>query len=787
MTSIIQAPTIQTNMAQTDTFTITGMDCAGCAKSVETAVSQLDGVTACSLNFTTEKLRVAGNIPRETVIARVQEVGFDVAQETDTSEASAERPRNFLNFLWQRVSTRCALLGALLILPGLLLEEILGMQHPFIDALSIGAMLVAGWPIARSAWRAITITREITINVLMTIAAVGAVIIGAYTEAGMVMVLFAIGEALEGYTASRARMSIRSLMAVVPQMATRINGKQMPLRLQQMNTDFDWSDQVSSSVREPNEQGQSSEEVVHVDELQVGDHVLVKPGERIPMDGRVVAGVSAVNQAAITGESRLVEKGVDEAQDDQVFAGSINGEGALEIAVTALAVDNTISRVIKMVEEAQERQAPAQRFVDRFAAIYTPAVMVIALLVATIPPLLFGQSFFNPNAETFGWLYRGLALLVVACPCALVISTPVSIISAISNAARNGVLVKGGAFLEALSGVQAIALDKTGTLTQGKPSVLAVRARDCMQDDTQLLDDCAACNDVVALASSVERRSEHPLAHAILSESERRGVGALHPVAETVTALMGKGVTGQVDGRAVTIGSHTFFDRDIPHKQTHCAAATHDASQGFTPILVSAEGEYLGMITVADQVRASSRTAVAQLKAAGIRAVVMLTGDGAGTAQAIADEVGVTDVRAELLPADKLTAVEELQDSYGPVAMVGDGINDAPALAAADVGIAIGGATGTAQAMETADITLMSDDLRQLPFAIRLARATMQTIRANVVFSIGIKLVFLVLVLLGVGTMWMAVLADVGTSVLVTLNGMRLLGFRGFATVDESA
>jgi len=744
-----------TDTLQPQTFTITGMDCAGCAKSVETAVSKLDGVTDCTLNFTTEKLHVSGEVNKKEIVDRVRQAGFDVAQSStqavgDSREAAtkAAQPQNFVQFMWQRLETRLALLGVLLILPGLA-EEVAGVELWLIDICSIGALLVAGWPVARSAWRALTINREININVLMTAAAIGAVVIGAYTEAGMVMVLFAIGEALEGYTASRARHSIRSLMDVAPQTATR---------LQQAGQD---------------------EETIHINELQVGDIILVKPGERIAMDGHVIAGASSVNQAAITGESRLIEKNLD--GDVNVFAGSVNGEGALEIEVTKLAEDNTISRVIRMVEEAQERQAPAQRFVDRFAAIYTPIVMMIALAVAIMPPLFFGQPFWNPDPEMFGWFYRGLALLVVACPCALVISTPVCIISAITNAARNGVLVKGGAYIEALSRVRAVALDKTGTLTQGKPAVTVVRSINCEDEHgaeiSKLLDNCDPCDDVIALAAAVEQRSEHPLAHAILSESTRRGLVQRYPIAEGVTALTGKGVVGTVGGRNVYIGSHSSFDDDVAHSHEHCIAAAADASNGYTPMMVSADGGYLGTITVADTVRESSNAAIAELKAAGINNIVMLTGDNAGTAQTIADEVGVTDVRAELMPEDKLAAVEELRKQYGSVAMVGDGINDAPALAAADVGIAIGGATGTAQAMDTADVTLMSEDLRQLSFALRLAKAAMQTIRANVILSIGIKLVFLVLVLLGVGTMWMAVVADVGTSLLVTLNGMRLLRF----------
>ncbi len=726
------------------TFKIQGMDCTSCARSLEKGVRQLEGVASCQLTFTTEKMRVSGDVSRERVVARVRELGYEVVEPqpvavTPNEEGQSSSTPTFLQFLWQRHETRLALLGALLILPGLIFEEILGQHHLLINLASLGALLVAGFPIARSAWRAVRINREININVLMTIASIGAVIIGAYTEAGMVMVLFALGEALEGYTATRTRNTIRSLMEVVPNVA---------IRLQQHG---------------------DHEEKVNVQALRVGDVILVKPGERIPMDGRVVKGASAVNQAAITGESRLISKEVGA----DVFASSINGEGALEIEVTRLAADNTISRLIKMVEEAQEKQAPAQRFVDQFAKYYTPAVVVIAILVAAIPPLLFNQPFFNPDAETFGWFYRGLALLVVACPCALVISTPVSIISAISNAAQNGVLIKGGVHLEALSGVKALALDKTGTLTEGKPSVVTVRSLACNETDS-----CEPCDEMLALANAVEQRSEHPLAQAIIKESALRQVESRYPAAEMVTALTGRGVTGSVNGRQIMIGSHPYFDSTIPHTSVHCDSANQDAQKGYTPMMVSADGEYLGTISVADTVRESSPEAIQALKASGLASIVMLTGDNNGTAQSVGAQIGVTDVRAELLPEHKVAAVETLQQEYGSIAMVGDGINDAPALATANVGIAIGGALGgTSQAMETADITLMSDDLRKLPFAFKLSQATMQTIRANVALSIGIKLIFLVLVLFGLGTMWMAVLADVGTSILVTLNGMRLLSW----------
>lgn len=742
--------TEQTNTFQ---FQINGLDCAGCAQSVETAVSQLAGVSQCSLNFTTAKLSVTGNVNAAAIADKVRALGYTVAERDLGDVAAPPEPLpNFGRYLWQRQETRFALAGLLLILPGLLWTELLGRESLLVDLLSSFALLAAGWPVALSAWRAL-LNRDININVLMTLAAIGAVVIGAYTEAGMVMVLFALSEALEGYIGNRARHAIRSLLSTTPSEATLI---------------------ARNATLVPTQQ-------IPISQIAIGDRLRVRPGERIPMDGYVHAGQSTVNQAAITGESMPLDK----QPGDEIFAGSINGESVLELTVTRLAADNTISRMIRLVEEAQEQRAPVQRFVDQFARYYTPTVVVLAALVASLPPLFFDQPFWNPAPDTFGWFYRGLALLVVACPCALVISTPVSLISAITNAARHGVLFKGGAFLEALSRVRAIALDKTGTITAGTPAVVAIRSLECAEMRPMRSDDCAACDELLALASAVEVQSEHPLARAVVNASKARGLDQRYAPADGVTALTGRGVTGTVAGRQVTIGSHAYFDATFGHASDHCTAATEDAARGYTPLLVSVDGTYHGAIAVADTVRTSSRTAVEQLKAAGVDTVVMLTGDNAGAAQTIGAQVAVTDVRAELLPADKLTAIRELQAAHGSVAMVGDGINDAPALAAANVGIAIGGATGTAQAMETADVTLMSADLRQLPFAVRLSHAAMHTIRTNVVLSIGIKLAFLVLVLLGWGTMWMAVLADLGTSLLVTLNGMRLLGFGGKISPSE--
>jgi Cd2+/Zn2+-exporting ATPase len=727
--------TEKSNSAQI--YTITGMDCADCAKSIERGVSKLDGVTACAINFAAATLKVEGNAAPSTVIQRVRELGYDVQTQPSTVKRQAETTPSFLQFLLQRRDTTLALIGAVLILPGLVLHELLPLagihlQSPIPDFLSLAALFVAGFPIARSAWRAITVNREVTINVLMTIAAVGAVVIGAYTEAGLVMVLFAIGEALEGYTSERARNSIRSLMQVAPSEATRLASPDSP------------------------------EARVPVSELRVGDVILVKPGERIPMDGRIVKGTSAINQAPITGESVPVEKRIS----DEVFAGTINGEGVLEVEVTQLAEDNTISRIIKLVEEASENKAPAERFVDQFAKVYTPAVVVVAILVGSVPPLLFGAPFWGEQ----GWLYRALELLVVACPCALVISTPVAIISAISNAARNGVLIKGGAYLETLASVNQIAFDKTGTLTEGKPTVVAVRSVNCTEPREGT---CVNCADLLALADAVERRSEHPLARAIVAAADAQHTQDRLVAAEDVKAIVGKGVSGNVNGRTVFVGSHGYFDVALPHVREVCAEIDAAAAKGQTPMLVGVGGEYQGYITVADTVRESSRVALAELKRVGVL-TLMLTGDAVTTARHIAAQLGVDEVHAGLMPQDKLALIQsKLANPKSKIAMVGDGVNDAPALAAASVGIAMG--AGTAQALETADVALMSDDLSKLPFALRLAKRAMRTIRTNIAFAIGIKLVFLALVLMGLGTMWLAVLADVGATLIVTLNGMRLL------------
>lgn len=718
-------------------YLVEGMDCASCAANVEKGVAKLDGVQFVRVDFATSKLSLVGDVDVAALENRVSALGYTLVHPQDAAAPPAQESRRggvlgFWDYLLRGRETQFALAGGALILLTLALWA-LGLPELPRELLFIVATAIAGYPIARSGLNTFFVNRDFNINLLMTIAAVGAVLIGETLEAATVVFLFAVGEALEGYTADRARDSLRSLMRLAPANAIRIT--------------------------------EHGEQTVPVAALRVGDRILVKPGERIPMDGVVVSGQSDVNQATITGESLPVHK----APDSEVFAGTMNGAGALTVRVTHLAADNTLSRIIRLVEEAQSVRAPSQRLIDRFARWYTPSVVVVAVLVASVPPLFFGAPFLD-TPEAHGWLYRALSLLVIACPCALVISAPVTVISAITRAARGGVLIKGGAHLEALGSVKAFAFDKTGTLTHGQPIVLANRSLECESGEF-----CAACDDVLALASAVEARSTHPLARAVVSAAETRGLDHVYPAAESVEMLAGRGIRGQVGGHRVTVGSHSLFDEQYPHAADVCAAVQQLESQGTTTMLVSDDDRVRGYIAVADAVRADSAAVIAELKTLGA-VTAMLTGDNATVAQNIASQVGVDTVRAQLLPADKVAVVQQLMSQHGAVAMVGDGVNDTPALAAATVGVAMGGA-GSAQALETADIALMADDLKQLPFAVRLSRLARDIIRQNVVLSLGVKLLFMALAIEGTGSLWGAIMADVGMSLLVTLNGMRPLRF----------
>jgi Cd2+/Zn2+-exporting ATPase len=728
---------------------VEGMDCAECALKLEKGVGRLDGVLHTAVDFASATMMVeydVDQVEQSDIAQRVRRLGYAVRE--PEAAAIPEAGPGGLRGLWSFVKKRRRDLltmtaGVLIALA--FVSQAVGLSVSVTHATYAAAIVAGGFYVARGGLAAVWINRELDINFLMTVAVLGAVAIGAWAEGALVVFLFSLGETLEGYTMDRARNAIRSLMNLAPAEATLLR-----------------------RAGESTGDAQGQEERLPVSQLAVGDVILVRPGERVPMDGTVRQGISAVNQSPITGESIPVVK----TPGQEVFAGSINGEAALEIEVTSLAEDNTISRVIHMVERAQAQKAPSQRWVDVFARYYTPAVVGLAILIAAVPPLLFGQPLLEPSSGGHGWLYRALSLLIIACPCALVISTPVSIVSAISNAARQGVLFKGGAYLEAAGDLRVVAFDKTGTLTHGQPEMTDVFALDGI-DDERLL----------ALAASLESRSEHPLAQAVVRGAQRRDV-AFTP-AQEVEALTGRGVRVSMEGAEAYVGNLALFSElamAVPDAlQRHVEALETD---GKTAMIVygptggdGTRSEFLGLIAVADTVRADAREAVAALKRAGIRRTVMLTGDNERTAAAIAAQAGLDDFRANLLPDEKVDTIEGLLAEYGEVAMVGDGINDAPALARATVGIAMGGA-GTDQALETADVALMADALSKLPFAMRISRQTLRIVRQNIGFSLLVKAAFMALALPGLATLWMAVFADVGSSLIVILNGMRLLRSR---------
>jgi Cd2+/Zn2+-exporting ATPase len=583
-------------------------------------------------------------------------------------------------------------------------------------AVSVAA---GGWYWARRAWSAARLF-ALDINTLMLIAVAGAILIGQWSEAATVTFLFALAQWIESRNMERARLAIRALMELSPNEAL-------------VHRD-------GGDVRVP------------VDSVAVGDVLIVRPGEKIPLDGTVSAGQSEVNQAPITGESLPVAKG----PGDDVFAGTINGHGALTVHVTHLRGDTTLARIIDLVEHAQSERAPSQTFVERFARVYTPVVVTLAAAVAIVPPLVFAEPW-------LAWIYRALVFLVISCPCALVLSTPVSVVSALAGAAKKGVLIKGGRHLEMLGRVRCVAFDKTGTLTHGTPAVVDVRV---IAPWTRA--------DVLRLAASVESRSEHPIGRAIRRVARDEGVGAV--TCDAYQALPGLGASAEVEGLPVVVGSRRLFEERGWYSEGVGAAVAAMAADDRTLVLVAADGKPAGIIGMADAVRQSGREAIGLLRRAGIPHIAMLTGDHVSTAERIGTAMDLTEVRAGLLPQDKLAAIRDLKAAHGTVAMVGDGVNDAPALAAADVGIAMGVA-GSDAALETADVALMSDELLRIPYAVRLSRSTVRNIQVNVAVSLGLKAVFLALAGLGMATLWMAVIADMGASLLVIGNGLRLLRF----------
>ena len=589
----------------------------------------------------------------------------------------------------------------------------------WLDGLLIAATIVGSVFPAQRAWQSMR-RRSLDINVLMVVAVIGAIFIGEYEEAAMVVTLFAAAQWLEAQSLDRARQAIGKLIEQAP---------------------------AEILIRDG-----AADRVVHIDRVDPGTLMIVRPGEKFALDGIVRSGHSDVNQAPITGESLPVEK----TEGDEVFAGTINGHGALTVTVTRRRNDTTLARIVHLVESAQAKRAPMQQFIDRFAAWYTPAIVVLALVVAAVPAVVPGETF-----ET--WVYRALVLLVVSCPCALVISTPVSIVSALAGAARQGVLVKGGIHLERLATVRVVAFDKTGTVTTGNLTLDAVRPLGHHSE-----------NDVVGAAASLESQSEHPIAAAILSEARARQVGLDMP--SNVRALPGLGVEGHIGGAPVVCGTPRLFASRGTLSAEAAAVAQELASRGMSPIVVWRSGHAIGVLGVTDRPKTDAARVMSDLRAQGVSRVAMLTGDHDAAARATGSQVGVDDVRSAQLPQDKVSAVEELRQEHGAIAMVGDGVNDAPALAAADVGIVMG-AMGSDAALETADIALMTDELPKVPYTIRLSRATLANIRVNVALSIGLKAAFVILAVSGAATLWMAVLADTGASALVVANAVRLRKF----------
>jgi Cd2+/Zn2+-exporting ATPase len=682
---------------------VEGMDCASCAATVEKRVGQLPGVHRATVNFAAGRLDAEHDLglALQEIEKAVKDAGYGVSR----AEEAARTP------FWRTPRAVSVFASGLLFALGLALGLASAPEVARVGAYLV-AIAVGGLPIFRAAIAGVR-ARHLDMNVLMSVATVGAVGIGQWAEAASVVVLFAAGNALQVYAIDRTRGAVRALAGLAPdEVLVRRGG---------------------------------AERVVPAAEVAVGETVVVRPGERLALDGEVVEGETTVNESPVTGESTPVEKG----PGDAVYSGSLNGGGGVLVRVLREASDSTLQRITRLVEEAQATKAPAEQFVDRFSRLYTPVVVAVAVVLAVVPPLLGGE---------FGtWFYRALALLIIACPCALVISTPVTVVSGIGAASRRGILVKGGAALEAAGRLKALAFDKTGTLTEGRPVVSRVVPIDGRNE-----------TGVLTLAAALECRSEHPLAHAILTAADEASL----PQVSGFRSVAGRGAEGVVDGNRYLIGSPRLFaERNITlDGATEALEAVEGA--GETPVILGDEDGPLAVFGLADAVRPDAKATLEALRAAGVGELMMLTGDGEAPARRIAEELGVS-YRARLLPEQKVEAVRELVSEHRDVGMVGDGVNDAPALAASSVGFAMG-AAGTDVALETADVALMQDDLPKLAEAVRLSRSAEAIIKQNVYVSIAIKGLFVLLAPFGLVALWMAVLADMGTSITVTLNGLRL-------------
>ena len=718
-------------------YHIEGMDCAGCVSKIEKALTRMPGVDDIELSFATEKLSLTLAPDSTTQLSDIEKtikrLGFGISTYADSSTVlnmgsdssnnsdspSAEQRQHW----WQTLKGKQVV--GLGILMGV--AYAFALLFPDYGRWVFAVAVIAGvYPFARKAIALATSGSPFSIEMLMSVAALGALIIGEAEEAAAVVFLFSIGELLESVAADRARAGIRALASLVPKTAVLLdkNGAQR--------------DVAAAS-------------------LQVNDLVLVRPGDRVSADGVIVQGTSSLDDSPVTGESVPVAKMIG----DDVFAGSINIDGALHVRVQKTAADNTIARIIELVEQAQSSKAPTARFIEKFSRYYTPTVMAIALLVIVVPPLALG-------GEWATWLYRGLALLLIACPCALVLSTPAAVASGLAVGTRRGLLIKGGSALETIGRVNTVAFDKTGTLTEGKPRVTDVVSftQESMGSQSQ--------HEVLALFASVESGSNHPLAKAIVEYAQATHVAI--PVATNAYATAGKAVHATVAEQSLAIGSPVYAaDTALlsPNQQAHIESLQNEGKT-VSVLFDEQSRKVLGLVALRDELREDAQEGVAQLKAMGIRSI-MLTGDNHRTAQALASNLDI-EWKAELLPEDKLRLLNEMKDN-GKIAMVGDGINDAPALATADVGIAMGG--GTDVAIETADVALLKSRVTDVAHLVALSRATMSNIHQNVIFALGLKGIFLITTVLGLTGLWVAVMADTGATVLVTLNALRLLGFKG--------
>ncbi|MGE8205980.1 heavy metal translocating P-type ATPase [Heyndrickxia sp. NPDC080065] len=691
-------------------YTVEGMDCGSCAKSIENHLNTIPAVQQVRVNFSTGKMKVEHVNSVEEIISEVSKIGYK-ASLISKDRKLVEEKKNKEGY--------GIIIGSGILIALGYISSFTGISSLIPICMYAIALIISGYKPVKSAYFSIK-SRSLDMNVLMSAAAIGAAVIGQWLEGSTVVWLFALGTTLQNMSIEKTRSSIRNLMNLAPSEA--------------------WIKVGTQLMKKP------------VEEVSVGEILIVKPGDKIPLDGEIVNGESSINQAPITGESIPVDKQVG----DTVYAGTINENGSLEIKVTRLVEDTTVAKIIHLVEEAQEQKAPSEAFIDKFASIYTPIVFVLALVVMVIPPLIGFGAWGD-------WFYKGLELLVVACPCALVISTPVAIVSAIGNAAKNGVLIKGGTFLEKAGAISAIAFDKTGTLTEGMPKVSEVKALSISE------------NELLSITLTLEVYSTHPIAQTIVEYAKEKNLQPKN--GKLFRSIVGKGVQATIDGIVYYAGNARLFEeKNIPFGKVK-SAIQEMQSKGKTVVIIGTQDEVIGVISVADTIRTTTVNALDGLKQVGISQVAMLTGDNEGTAKMISKEANVSRYFAELLPEDKVEAIKQLQHEGQKVAMVGDGINDAPALATADLGIAMGGA-GTDTAMETADIVLMADNLEKLPYTIKLSRKALAIIKQNIWFSLIVKFVALGLIFPGWLTLWLAVLSDTGAAIIVILNALRLLKFK---------